>query len=586
MEDSEQSNFRAACIQTGLTISLAMVALTTPGRQAALQTQSRRDDDMAEWWRDAVIYQIYPRSFQDSDNDGVGDLKGITRRLPHVKSVGADAVWLSPIFKSPMEDMGYDVSDYYAVDPLFGTMDDLERLIDTAHDLGLKVIVDQVLSHTSDKHPWFEESRQSRDNPKADWYVWADPLPDGSPPNNWVSVFGGPAWEFEPRRRQYYLHNFLASQPDLNMHNPEVQDAVLDVMEFWLKKGFDGFRLDTVNYYFHDPLLRSNPPAEAGSWAMATSVYGMQKHIYDKTRPENLAFLERMREVCDRYGEVMMVGEVGEDGDRAIEVMAEYTRGNKRLHMAYSFAMLGPDWSAGHFRRCIEGFRKGAPDGHPSWSFSNHDVPRHASRWAERTGASPDEIARLAVVMLMSFPGTIGIYQGEELGQTQTEMEYHELTDPPALRFWPEEKGRDGCRTPMVWEHHKPHGGFTEGTPWLPVKAPQLARAVDLQEADPDSVLHHYRAVIAHRKGSLALRYGDCTFWDLPEPILAFDRRKDGEAMACLFNLGANEVTIDLGGEARVSGPAKAALDGRRLTLPGWGYATLAHDGDLAPRVA
>lgn len=536
---------------------------------------------MREWWRDAVIYQIYPRSFQDSDGDGVGDLKGITRRLPHVADLGADCIWLSPVFQSPMKDMGYDVSDYTAIDPLFGTMADMEALIATAHDLGLKVIVDQVLSHTSDKHPWFEESRQSRDNPKADWYVWADPQPDGSPPNNWASVFGGPAWEFEPRRKQYYLHNFLDSQPDLNFHHEPVQEALLETMEFWLEKGLDGFRLDTVNYYFHDPKLRSNPPAKAGNFSMATSIYGMQQHLYDKTQPQNIAFLEKMRRLCDRYDEIMMVGEVGEDGHRSIEVMAEYTEGTSRLHMAYSFAMLGPAFSARHFRDCIEGFRKGAPDGHPKWSFSNHDVPRHPSRWADHAGGDTDAMARLACAMIMSFPGTIGIYQGEELGQTQAELVYEELTDPPALRFWPEEKGRDGCRTPMVWERDAPHAGFSDGTPWLPVKAAQADRAVDRQAGEPDSILSFYKAQIAHRKGSAALREGDCSFHDLPEPILALTRATRTQRLTCIFNLGTDPVEVTLDGTAEIEGAHLATLNASTLSLPGCGFAYLAHEGDL-----
>ncbi len=536
---------------------------------------------MREWWRDAVIYQVYPRSFQDSTGNGVGDLKGITQRLPHIADLGADCVWLSPIFTSPQADMGYDVSDYCDIDPLFGTLEDFDEMIAAAHDLGLKVIVDQVLSHSSDKHPWFEESRADRTNPKADWYVWADPKPDGSPPNNWASVFGGSAWEFEPRRKQYYFHNFLTSQPDLNCRNPEVQDALLDVMRFWLDRGLDGFRLDTVNYYIHDDQLRDNPPATADGFAMASGTYGMQRHLYDKTRPENVAFLERMRAVCDEYEGIMMVGEVGEDGDRSIEVMAEYTEGEDRLHMAYSFAMLGPDFSAKHFRNCIKGFRDGAPNGHPEWSFSNHDVPRHAGRWADHAGGDTDAVARMTCAMLMSFPGTIGIYQGEELGQTDTELVYAELTDPPALRFWPAEKGRDGCRTPMVWEKDAPNAGFSTAAPWLPVKAPQAARAVNIQAAANDSVLQHYKEVIAYRKGSAPLREGDVTFHDLPEPVLGFTRTAGAESLTCLYNLGPKPVAVKVTGEAEVTGPHEGSFAGGKVSLPGTGWIWLRHSVPL-----
>ncbi|MEM1364606.1 MAG: alpha-glucosidase [Pseudomonadota bacterium] len=533
---------------------------------------------MTEWWRSAIIYQVYPRSYQDSTGDGVGDLNGITRRLPHIAELGADCIWLSPIFESPQADMGYDVSDYLAVDPLFGDLEAFKTLIDTAHELGLKVIVDQVLSHTSDQHDWFKLSRTSRDNEKADWYVWADPLPDGSPPTNWHSHFGGPAWEFDPQRGQYYLHNFLASQPDLNFHNLDVVDAILETCRFWLDQGLDGFRLDTVNYYFHDKQLRSNPPAQAAPQVMATDLYGMQNNIYNKTRPENLRFLERLRALTDQYEDIMMVGEVGEMGRRSIEIMAEYTAGTGRLHMAYSFAMLGPDFNADHFQNCIEGFQRGAPDGHPYWSFSNHDVPRQVSRWAEHA-VSEDAMARLACAMLMSFEGTIGIYQGEELGQTETEMEFHELTDPPAIRFWPAVKGRDGCRTPMVWAKDEPNAGFSEGTPWLPVKAPQAANAVD-QQAE-GSIFEFYKATIAHRKASPALMRGSTKFFGLNEPILAFTRSAEDQKLVCVFNLSAKEQTVKVKGDAEINYSNSAVLEDGELTLGGNGFAYIATNTGL-----
>ena len=526
---------------------------------------------MREWWRDAVVYQIYPRSYQDDKGDGIGDLRGITRRLPHVADLGVDCIWISPIFQSPQDDMGYDVSDYTAIDPIFGTLEDFDALIETAHDLGLKVIVDQVLSHTSDQHDWFKQSRVSRDNAKADWYVWADPLPDGSPPTNWHSHFGGPAWEFEPQRGQYYLHNFLISQPDLNFHNPDVVDAILETCKFWLDRGLDGFRLDTVNYYFHDQKLRSNPPAQAAArQVMATDLYGMQSNIYNKTRPENIDFLERIRALTDQYNDIMMVGEVGEMGHRSIEIMGNYTAGTSRLHMAYSFAMLGPDFTAEHFQNCIEGFQRGAPDGHPYWSFSNHDVPRQVTRWAEYA-VSDDAMARFACAMLMSFEGTIGIYQGEELGQTETELVFEELTDPPAIRFWPAVKGRDGCRTPMVWEKEAPNAGFSKGTPWLPVKPPQAERAVD-QQGD-GSILAFYKEMIAFRKASGALSEGKTEFLNLPEPILAFHRRTDHHCLTCVFNLSPDPISLAMIGDGSVVGPINATLSDNVLALPGNGFA-------------
>ena len=533
---------------------------------------------MQEWWRSAVIYQVYPRSYQDETGDGVGDLRGITRRLPYIADLGADCIWLSPIFASPQADMGYDVSDYMAVDPLFGTMDEFDALITAAHDLDLKVIVDQVLSHTSDQHDWFKESRKDRTNDKADWYVWADPLPDGSPPTNWHSHFGGPAWEFDPGRGQYYQHNFLTSQPDLNFHNPDVVKAILETCKFWLERGLDGFRLDTVNYYFHDDKLRSNPAANAAPQVMATDLYGMQDNIYNKTRPENLAFLEQLRALADQYDDIMMVGEVGEMGHKSIEIMGRYTEGTNRLHMAYSFAMLGPDFNAEHFRNCIEGFQSGAPEGHPYWSFSNHDVPRQVTRWAEHS-VSKGKMARFACAMLMSFEGTIGIYQGEELGQTETEMEFHELTDPPAIRFWPTVKGRDGCRTPMVWEKDAKNAGFSKGKPWLPVKAEQAAKAVD-QQGD-DSILAFYKAMIARRKASPAMTVGQTTFIDLPEPLLAFTRTADGETLTFVFNLSKDSQIVTVTGDPAVEFSGEAALDTDTLTLSGNGFAYLTHAGDI-----
>ncbi|MGB8813465.1 MAG: alpha-amylase family glycosyl hydrolase, partial [Paracoccaceae bacterium] len=476
---------------------------------------------MSEWWRGSVTYQVYPRSFQDSDGDGIGDLKGITARLPHIAALGVDAVWLSPIFTSPMADMGYDVSDYTDIDPLFGDLADFDAMLAEAHGLGLKVIIDQVLSHSSAEHPFFAQSRMDKVNDRSDWYVWVDPKPDGSPPNNWLSVFGGSAWEWDTRRRQYYLHNFLASQPDFNFHNPEVQDWLLDTMRFWLERGVDGFRLDTVNFYFHDQDLRSNPAELRLENAPAVNPFDMQDHRYSKNRPENIAFLERMRALLDEFDDRAMVGEVGEAPARALKIMAEYTSG-ARLHMAYSFDLLGPQFTPAHFRSRVEGFFQAAPNGWPCWAFSNHDVIRHVSRWAEF--GKPDDVARLAAAMLLAFEGSVCLYQGEELGQTETDIEYHELTDPPGFKFWPDYKGRDGCRTPMVWEGTA-NGGFTTGVPWLPVKAPQLARNVAAQTGVEGSVLETYRALLAFRRATPALISGRSQFLDLPAPLLGFVRQ-------------------------------------------------------------
>lgn len=530
------------------------------------------------WWRGAVVYQVYPRSFQDDSGDGIGDLAGITRRLPHIKSLGVDAVWLSPIFPSPMADMGYDVSDYTDIEPTFGTLQDFERLIEAAHGMGLKVIIDQVLSHTSIAHPWFTESRADKTNPKADWYVWADPKPNGAPPNDWPSVFGGSAWTWDARRRQYYLHNFLDLQPDLNFHNAEVQDAVLDVLRFWLERGVDGFRLDTVNYFTHDKQLRENPAKPWPKNDLPSNPYEMQIHTYSKSRPENVEFLKRVRKLTDEYAGRTLVGEVG-DSDFAIELMGEYTSGGDKLHMAYSFDMLSPDFSVAHFRRTIEGFWKGAKGGWPMWSMSNHDVIRHVTRWANYE-AAPDQIAKLAITMLCAFEGTLCLYQGEELGLTETDLDYSELTDPVGLRFWPENKGRDGCRTPMVWDETT-QAGFTTGKPWLPIKPAQAARAVSVQEALAGSVLSHYRAVLAWRAQEPLLKSGRQIFHEAPDPVLHFTREADGKRLHCLFNLSPKAVSLPLEVKGNLIGPdvsgvPQACYEDGTVHIPANGWAFIA----------
>ena len=531
---------------------------------------------MREWWRDTVIYQIYPRSFQDDNGDGIGDLPGITRRLDHVAGLGVDAIWLSPFFTSPDKDMGYDVSDYTGVNPLFGTIEDFDALVAKAHALGLKVIIDQVLSHTSDEHPWFQESRQNKTNPKADWYVWADPKKDGTPPNNWPSVFGGSAWRFEARRRQYYLHNFLVEQPDLNFHNPKVIDALIEAMRFWLKRGVDGFRLDTVNFYVHDAKLRDNPPSDWTSFP--GNPYEAQNHDFSKSQPENLKVLERIRALTDEFPERMLVGEVGDAGQRQIDLMAEYTSGSKRLHMAYSFAMLSHDHTAAHFRGCITSFLENAPDGWPCWSFSNHDVQRHATRWS-KTPAEVDAVAKQSVNMLCAFPGTLGVYQGEELGQTETDIEFHELRDLGYIDFWPDNKGRDGCRTPMVWEKDAPNAGFSTGEPWLPVKTPQAARAVNMAEAQNDGVLQTYRAAFAFRKERAELRLGKTAFPKLPEPLLAVQRTHGGSTVTGIFNLSSAPQKVSIKGKAQQIGPQSGTLKGTQIDLPANGYIWLQETG-------
>ena len=359
-----------------------------------------------DWWRGAVIYQIYPRSFQNSNGDGIGDLQGIIERLPHVASLNVDAIWISPFFTSPMLDYGYDVSDYCDVDPMFGTIGDFDRLVERAHELGIRVIIDLVLSHTSDQHKWFVESRVSRDNAKADWYVWADAKPDGTPPNNWLSIFGGSAWEWDTSRMQYYLHNFLREQPDLNFHEPQVQEALLAVARFWLERGVDGFRLDTVNFYVHDKELRDNPAlSEAdkkSDIAPSVNPYTWQEHKYSKSQPENIEFLKKLRAVMDEFKDITSVGEVGDD-QQGLQIQAEYTQGTDRLHMCYGFDFLSAPYPSGsRVAEVLNRFNDLAKDSWACWAYSNHDVVRHTTRWA-----LSEEAQKAYLALLLSLRGSV-----------------------------------------------------------------------------------------------------------------------------------------------------------------------------------
>ncbi len=515
------------------------------------------------WWRDAVFYQIYPRSFLDTNGDGIGDLEGVRRGLAHVAALGADAVWLSPFFASPMEDFGYDVSDYRAVDPIFGTMADFDAVLEEAHRLGLKLVIDQVYSHSSDRHAWFQESRRDRTNEKADWYVWADAKPDGTPPNNWLSVFGGPAWTWDARRRQYYLHNFLSSQPDLNFRCEAVQEAILETARFWLDKGVDGFRLDVANFYYCDAQLRDNPPA--GN-APAARPHRSQHHLYDRSQPETLDFLARLRAVTDEYEGRMMVAEVDSTDPEGRSI--EYTDGPTRLHTAYSFSFLhSPALSPALVRRALTRW-----EGHeawPSWSFSNHDVARVASRWGgeERPGR-----AVMLNALLLCLRGTPFLYQGEELGLPQAEVPFERLRDPEAIRFYPEGLGRDGCRTPLPWRADAPHGGFSEAEPWLPFDERHGPLAIDRQAEDEGSTLAITRRLIALRKEEAALRRGSLEFQDAEDPLLVFLREHEGDRLLCAFNLSDREAgytgSLVSGAQSLTDGLLPGLIDGDHLVLP------------------
>ena len=527
------------------------------------------------WWRGAVIYQIYPRSFLDTDGNGVGDLPGIIEKLDYVASLGVDAIWISPFFASPMADFGYDIADYREVDPLFGTMADFDRLLEKAHALGLKVMIDQVLSHTSSAHAWFRESREDRANPKADWYVWAEARDDGTPPNNWMSLFGGAAWRWEPRRGQYYLHNFLAAQPDLNFHHPDVRAATLANLRFWLDKGVDAFRLDAINFCFHDAKLRDNPPKppekRIGRGFSPDNPYAFQYHYYNNTQPENLGFLEDLRRLTDEYPGVATLGEISSEDSLA--TMAEYTRAG-RLHMAYSFELLVDDFSAGYIRQTVETLEAKVDEGWPCWAVSNHDVARAASRWG---GAAPSpDFVKLLAALVGSLRGSVCFYQGEELGLPEADVPFEALQDPYGIAFWPSFKGRDGCRTPMPWLDDD-DAGFTRGKPWLPVSDAHRARAVAQQEADAHSPLHAFRRFLRWRKTQPALVLGDIRFLDADEPVLMFTRTHNGETLLVALNLGADERVVPMPRDFRLTqvdcpGPRNGHVQAQHgsVSLPGY----------------
>ncbi|WP_462158528.1 alpha-glucosidase family protein [Pseudoalteromonas sp. GB56] len=528
-----------------------------------------------QWWKGAVIYQIYPRSFQDTNGDGIGDLRGIINRLDYINDLGVDAVWISPFFKSPMKDFGYDISDYRDIDPIFGDLNDFDELIAEAHKRDIKIIIDQVLSHTSDQHPWFIQSRESQNNDMSDWYVWADANEDGTQPNNWLSIFGGPAWQWEPRRGQYYLHNFLTEQPDLNFHNPDVRKAVLDNVEFWLKKGVDGFRLDAINFCYHDAQLRDNPakPKEKrqGRGFSEDNPYAFQYHYYNNTQPENLEFMRDIRALLDKYPGTVALGEISSEDSLA--TMAEYTSGGDKLHMGYSFELLTNDYSSEYIRTTVETLESRMLEGWPCWAFSNHDVERVASRWSSDNQVKPLQV-KMLTALLASLRGSVCMYQGEELGLGEASVAFEDLQDPYGITFWPNFKGRDGCRTPMPWSKEE-NAGFSDAKPWLPVSDAHVQSNVTNQAQDAQSTLKAYQEFMQWRRTQPSLIEGDIHFIDTPEPVLAFERRHQGETVLCYFNLSENAAEIALNSTPSTildaTSHVTGSLEGNTLTLPSFG---------------
>lgn len=515
------------------------------------------------WWRGAAIYQVYPRSYCDSNGDGIGDLPGVTARLDHIAALGVEALWVAPFFTSPMHDYGYDVADYCDVDPIFGTLADFDTLVSRAHALGLKVLIDQVYAHTSDEHAWFRDSRMDRTNPRADWYVWADAKADGSPPSNWQSVFGGPAWTWDARRGQYYLHNFLSAQPQLNCHLPAVQDALLGAARFWLDRGVDGFRLDALNFAMHDAALTDNPPAPDDGRAR-TRPFDFQLHLHNQSHPGIPAFIERIRALCDNYGAVFTMAEVG--GLDALAEMHAFTEGGVRLSSAYGFDFLYAErLTPALVAKAQANWPEVEGTGWPSWAFENHDAPRALSRWC--TPDQREAFARIKMMLLTALRGNPIIYQGEELGLVQVDIAFDQLKDPEAIANWPLTLSRDGARTPMPWTAQDEHGGFTHGQPWLPLGAENLERAVDRQQTDPNSLLSLTRELLAVRRAHPALREGSFEVLHAGEALLVVRRSAHDQVVLCLFNLGAEACAWppEIGASGQVLAAVNGAVPGQQL---------------------
>ena len=490
------------------------------------------------WWQRAVIYQVYPRSFQDSDGDGVGDLNGISRRLEHLVRLGIDAVWISPIFPSPMADFGYDVRDYCAIDPLFGSLADFDALLESAHARGLKVILDFVPNHTSDQHPWFQESRSSRLNRKRHWYVWRDGKPDGSLPNNWESEFGGPAWTFDEVAGQYYYHAYLKEQPDLNWRNSDVEQAMCGVLRFWFDRGVDGFRVDAIHHLHEDEEDRDNPPNP--DWRPGMAPNGRWLQIRTVDQPGVHASIKAMRRVADAYPDRVMIGEAYLPIDR---LMAYYGADLTGFHLPFNFHLISTEWKPKPVASLIEAYEAALPVGAwPNWVLGNHD----RSRVASRVGHAQ---ARVAAMLLLTLRGTPTIYQGEEIGMVDTPIPHHLVQDPFERNIPGFGVGRDPVRTPMPWSSGQ-HGGFTEGRPWLPLNADADVLNVSNQANDPRSMLSLYQELIRLRRGSDVLLIGDFRLLAATEHVLAYERRLGGQRVVVVLNMTGQARALRLGNPA------------------------------------
>lgn len=514
---------------------------------------------MREWWQDGIIYQIYPRSFADSNGDGIGDLEGVISKLDYLQALGIDGIWFSPFYPSPMHDFGYDVADYCAIADEFGTLDTFERLVDEAHRRNIRIVIDLVFNHCSSEHPWFKEACESRTSPKRDWFIWHDGKKDWrgkrTPPNNWGGAFGGSAWTWHEPTGQFYCHGFLAEQPDLNWRNPEVREALYDVIRFWLDRGVDGFRLDVVNWFIKDDQFRSNPIK-----TLLGRPYDRQDHIYDRNRPETIDYMKGIRAVVDEYASRMTVGEVFVPPPGDPELPARYYGEGDGLHMAFNFAFLYRKWKASAFRDAVARWESLLGQrGWPNYTLSNHDQPRHISRFGK--GGDQVRRARLAALMLLTLRGTPFLYYGEEIGMGNGKVPKAKLQDPVGIRYWPFHPGRDPARTPMCWDASE-GAGFTDAEPWLPLNADAGQINVAAQEDDPASLLNWYRQLISLRRGEPALHAGDYTQWDGGSDDLFCYMRSHGEdRLLIVLNFADQPVEARLpkGDWQALTGPGGAA---------------------------
>jgi len=496
------------------------------------------------WWRSGVIYQVYPRSFQDTNGDGIGDLAGIERRLDHLSALGVDAVWISPIYPSPMVDFGYDVADYTCVHPMFGTLADFDRLLAAAHDRGLKLLLDFVPNHSSDQHPWFLESRSSRTNPKRDWYIWRDPLAGANgerlPPNNWISDFGGPAWEWDEATSQYYYHAMLREQPDLNWRNPDLKAAMLDAMRFWFDRGVDGFRIDILWHMIKAADFRDNPPNPDWKPGMADMHKVLQLNSTDQ--PEVFAIAAEMRALADSYGDKLLVGEIYLPIER---LTAYYGKAGEGVHLPFNFQLIDAPWHARSLHRMVEAYEAALPpDGWPNWVLGNHDRPRIATR----VGAAQ---ARVAAMLLLTMRGTPTIYYGDELGLADVAIPPERVQDPRELREPGLGFGRDPVRTPMPWDGSS-NAGFTSGDPWLPLNPDWPTRNVEAEAADPDSMLALYRELLRLRRAHPALSGGTMRLLEAKGDVLAYERVQGADRIVIALNLGDAPHDVELPGGTAV----------------------------------